>query len=178
MNTLLKGSALGAAGVTLLVGSYGTYSLWNDEDAGAPGVVTAGELDIMARAAVWDDRSTPAAGDWDPGDLVVPGDTITMTQDFLVTATGKNLEAELVLDRGEVTSGAPAHLTVTAQVDVPEEMSVDATNPGRWVFSDFAGTRTVTATVTYRFDPAATAESTEGVTAAMTGSTFTVTQLP
>lgn len=179
MNKMTKGSLIGAAGLALLTGSFGTYALWTDNGQSASGGVTAGQLDIVAGSPVWDDLSTGTAADWTPAtDLVVPGDTITMTQDFTLTATGKNLDAELVFAPGAISSGDATKLTVDANVAVPAGLTVDASNPDRWTFTDFAGTKTVTATVTYTFNASATADSTEGISAAMAASTFTVTQLP
>ncbi|MGH3369270.1 MAG: alternate-type signal peptide domain-containing protein, partial [Nocardioidaceae bacterium] len=161
MNKMTKGSLIGAAGLALLTGSFGTYALWTDNDQSASGGVTAGELDIVAGSAVWDDLSTGALGDWTPAtDLVVPGDTITMVQNFTLTATGKNLDAELVFAPGAITSGDPSKLTVSAVVTAPSGMTVDGGNSNRWTFTDFVGTKTVTATVTYAFDSSATADST------------------
>ena len=57
MNKMVKGSVVGASGVALLLGGFGTYALWSDSDTVAGVTVTSGELDINAGTATWSDVS-------------------------------------------------------------------------------------------------------------------------
>lgn len=174
---MVKGSVAGAAGIALLMGGFGTYATWTDSEALEGGTVQTGQLDIATAAAVWDDLSTTdEVGDWDPtADLLVPGDTVTMTQEFVITAQGKNLAAEMVFSGWNQTPGNPASLTVTPEISAPAGVVVDSTDPNRWTFSELNDPVTVTATVTYAFDGAAT--DAENTTAAMDGASFTVSQV-
>src|SRR5690554_2199545 len=107
MNKLLKGSIAGAAGIALLLGGAGTLALWNDTETIAGGAITAGELDIDAgtSAGVWAvndiDIVSPATID---DYRVVPGDIVTFTKVFDVTAVGDNLEATVALSNNAITA--------------------------------------------------------------------------
>jgi alternate signal-mediated exported protein len=99
MNKLIKGSIAGAAGIALLLGGAGTLAFWNDDAVITGATITAGNLDIAPAA-------TPGAGDgWKNSKgavtianyRVVPGDVLTYTQSFDVTATGDNLVATAAL---------------------------------------------------------------------------------
>jgi len=118
MNKLLKGSIAGAAGIALLLGGAGTFALWNDSAAASGGTVQSGALTVVAKDAVgWKDISEgQPASEWravDSGtvgqtgyiaaDKLVPGDTVTYTQKFDITATGKNLKATLAFNKSTVT---------------------------------------------------------------------------
>lgn len=173
MNKMVKGSLAGAAGVALLMGGFGTYATWTDTAGLEGGTVQTGRLDIEAVPAVWDDLSTEEAGDWAATDLMVPGDTVTMTQDFVINARGKNLAAELTFDPG--TASGLEQLAVTPSVAVPEGITLDTTTPDRWVFSELSGPVTVTATVSYVFDGGATGDA--AASASLDGATFTVAQV-
>ena len=98
MNKLVKGSIAGAAGIALLLGGAGTFALWNDSQILGGGSVQTGELDIALNGTgTWKDISTDAANTtWVPAtDKLVPGDTVTFTQDVAVKASGKNIKATL-----------------------------------------------------------------------------------
>jgi alternate signal-mediated exported protein len=103
MNKLAKGAIAGAAGVVLLLGGAGTFAFWNSTANVAGGSIVAGNLLVA---------NTGAAGVWtDQNDVVitiatyriVPGDTLTYTDDLTVTAVGDNLVATLDLAGGAIT---------------------------------------------------------------------------
>jgi alternate signal-mediated exported protein len=102
MNKLVKGSIATAAGVALLLGGAGTFALWSDTAGVQGGTVQTGVLDIepVANSAKWADVSVNGrtGATFDPAkDKIVPGDTVTFTQDVTLKAEGKNLKAELAL---------------------------------------------------------------------------------
>lgn len=145
MNKLVKGSIAGAAGVLLLLGGAGTFALWNENVTAQGGTVTTGNLDLalVADTAAWADISPDADGAaFDPtADAIVPGDTITFTQNFTVTAWGKNLRAEVGLD--------PASYSIAAAVadDVSVTLSVSS------VGDSTDATITPVDATTYAIDP-------------------------
>ena len=104
MNKLLKGAIAGAAGVALLLGGAGTFAMWNDDAAVAGGAVASGTLTIAegTEPPVWSDISSDAVVGGVIADIatfkIVPGDTLKLTQDVLINATGDNLEATLAFD--------------------------------------------------------------------------------
>jgi alternate signal-mediated exported protein len=176
MNKLVKGSAVGGAGVVLMLGGFGTYALWSDSDTVQNKTVTSGELDISANPATWQDVSAAGPNNWTYGDLVVPGDTLRMTQTFNVKATGKNMKGTLSFTPGATdTSAFGGRLSITPTVTAGS--GLDVVTPGRqWSFSAPVGTTTVTATVTYVFDAATSQQAAQNALASIADSTFNLDQ--
>jgi alternate signal-mediated exported protein len=177
MNKLVKGSVAGAAGVALLMGSFGTFALWSDEQAVAGGKVQSGVLSIDPDAAVWKDESAGEPRPWAEGALIVPGDKITRTQTFTVTATGANMKGALSFDAGAIDTGQFGDgIDVSVDVQAPglDENSADKA----WRFDAPLGTPVkVTTTVTFAFDKNATVGTTQGATAEIKQSTFKLEQV-
>lgn len=176
MNKMVKGSVVGAAGVTLMLGGFGTYALWSDSETVQGKSVTSGELDISANPAAWQDASAAGPNNWTYGDLIVPGDTLKMTQTFNVKATGKNMKGTLSFNPGATDVAAFANkLTITPAVTAGAGLSV--VTPGRqWSFNAPLGTTNVTATVTYAFDSTTSQQVAQNALASIQDSTFTLDQ--
>jgi alternate signal-mediated exported protein len=185
MNKMIKGSVAGATGIVLLMGGFGTYALWSDsEDLQASGV-ESGELDIApGSTAVWDDHSTTAPGDWNPGtDLVVPGDVITRTQTFDVRGYGKNLSGTITfnpgtVDKGGFASAGPQYdwLDVDVEITSPDaQLSPVQASATDFTFSSPFESATLTAVVTYTVGDA-TAQQAQDATATLDGSSITIAQ--
>jgi alternate signal-mediated exported protein len=104
MNKLTKAGISTAAAVALLMGGAGTLAYWNDS-AGLDGAatITAGTLNVTATDnGAW-------AGITNIADYrIVPGDTITFTQEITVTAEGNALVANLALAPNAITAGTSA----------------------------------------------------------------------
>ena len=175
-NKMIKGSLAGATGVALLMGGFGTYALWSDSATMAPAQVTSGTLDVSAGTASWTDQN----GAWTPGThLMVPGDTVTRTQNFTFSGSGKNLEGAIVFTPGTETErsnpagGGSAADSLTIDVDVAGITLTEVT-PNCWEFtvSDVGQT----ATTTVDFELTADNQDLQGVTASVTGSAFSITQ--
>jgi len=95
MNKLVKGSVAAAAGIALLMGGAGSLALWNDQVSVNAGSVSSGTLDI----------APVTGGGWDQDiDYIVPGDSLTYTKNFTVTAVGDNLDAELTSNIGSIVN--------------------------------------------------------------------------
>ncbi|MGB7363385.1 MAG: alternate-type signal peptide domain-containing protein [Rhodococcus sp. (in: high G+C Gram-positive bacteria)] len=109
MNKATKGALAAVAAVILLLGGLGSFALWNDDATTDGGTITAGDLTITPDGAgVWAQTTTDvnAASTIDIDNyLVVPGDVVTYTQDYLIEASGDNLLADLTVDLGSI-SGA------------------------------------------------------------------------
>ncbi|GAB3567342.1 alternate-type signal peptide domain-containing protein [Spelaeicoccus albus] len=102
-----KGAIAAVAAVLLLAGGFGSYALWNDSATLPGGTVNSGELTIATEGdGTWTDLN-PVDGqsaDWNPAtDTIVPGDRIELGQDVVITATGKNLVADLNVDTSGIT---------------------------------------------------------------------------
>jgi alternate signal-mediated exported protein len=117
MNKLIKGSIASAAGIALLLGGGATLASWNSSvtaaETGSAATITAGTLDVAAHAdqGVWTlKRATTAS----PTVVniatvrIVPGDTLTYTKKFNITATGDNLKATLAVAPGSIAPVTPA----------------------------------------------------------------------
>lgn len=191
MNKMIKGSVAGAAGVALLMGSFGTYALWNDTAAMEGSKLTSGVMDIQAAAPVWDDLSTTdIPNDWNPGtegalgDLLVPGDTVVRTQQFTVRGTGKNLEGTITLtggaantETGVTKTGDKGLLGVTVDVESNNVRVVQSTDdPNVFEFEAPFGAATLTAVVTYTLPASVSQTDAQGATATMAASTLTIQQ--
>jgi len=136
MNKLVKGSVAAATGIVLLMGGAGSLALWNDSQAISGGTISTGELDIaLSGTGAWKDVSVGApTTTWVPAtDKLVPGDTITYTQDVAVKASGKNIKATLAYTAGSVVIPAalygPDALPNTADDYVTVAIGVTAVTP-------------------------------------------------
>ncbi len=177
MNKMVKASVVGAAGVSLLMGGFGTYALWHDSATSGSTTITSGELDVAANPATWEDLSAQGPNNWTAGDLIVPGDKLKMTQTFSVKATGKNMKGTLTFDPGAVnTTAFGSNLTITPTATADSAFTSSGTNT--WTFSaPLNGTKTVTATVVYDFSSATTAQQAQNAAATIGTSTFSVDQV-
>ena len=191
MNKMMKGSVAGAAGVALLMGSFGTYALWNDTAEMPGNSISSGVMDIEAGDVSWDDLSTAdIANDWTPasqtaaGDLLVPGDSVVRTQQFTVRGTGKNLEGTITLagsaadtDTGVTKTGDDGLLVVSVDVESNNGRVVRSTDdPNVFKFDAPFGAATLTAVVTYTLPASVTETDAQGATATMANSTLTIQQ--
>lgn len=123
MNKLTKAGIATAAAVALLMGGAGTLAYWNDTaDLDGASVITAGQLDVAASGSgAWSGIASIA--DY----RIVPGDTLTFTQDIVVTAEGDTLVANLALAPYAVTAvnGADAaDVALAAAITESAEFSV------------------------------------------------------
>lgn len=127
MRNSIKAALAATTGAALLLGGAGSLAFWTDSTEVQPDTtLTSGTLDLGA----------PDCGDWtlDGGfvyapadDEIVPGDTLTRTCQFQITAVGEHLEAELEADAPTMTDSAlEDELTFTAVY----ELDVDATDDG------------------------------------------------
>jgi alternate signal-mediated exported protein len=129
MNKLVKGSIAGAIGIALLLGGAGTFALWSDGALVNGGTVQTGTLDIVTTgSATWKDISPDAPNtNWAVAtDRLVPGDTVTLTQDVTVTATGKNLKALLAYTANSIVVDSIVNPAVTISLSATK-VSGDAT---------------------------------------------------
>lgn len=117
MKKSTKGALASAAAAVLLLGGGTTLAYWTASADVEGGSITAGELKLVSNPA--DDCSTTAwtyaTGHASAGSTVnlwVPGDVVTKSCTFIVTATGDNLEAEL-------TSPTTVPLTADSVTDGP-----------------------------------------------------------
>ena len=131
MNKLAKGAIAGAAGVVLLLGGAGTFAFWNSTANVAGGTIVAGNLLVenTGGAGVWTDQNgvTVNIATY----RIVPGDTLTYTDDLTVTAIGDNLEATLDFAEGSIAPTVPGDAEDEALAGYLEDSAeLDATGTG------------------------------------------------
>jgi alternate signal-mediated exported protein len=163
MNKAVKGALVGAAGIALLGGGFGTFATWTDSAEADLGTVQTGTLDITEFGEpTWDDLATPdVTGDWSTADRMVPGDRVQMTVPLKIRAEGKNLRVGL-----GVTGLPPQNITLGEDgflitVDYAgKKYSVTPANLGtlplEFTSGDFSKMANGTATVTFQLSKAAT----------------------
>jgi alternate signal-mediated exported protein len=168
MNKMIKGSVAGATGIVLLMGGFGTYALWSDSADMNGSKITSGVLDIKAGDVTWDGN-----GDWEQGDLVVPGDVVTRTQEFTVKGTGKNLKGDVTFTPGSEVDASELKVDVDVTSD-NATVKEEAAEPNNFTFDAPFNTGTLTVVVTYSLPSESTGS--ENVTASIADSTLTIAQ--
>jgi alternate signal-mediated exported protein len=177
MNKLTKGAVAAAAAIALLLGGAGTFATWNASSAVAAAGITAGNLSIApgAVAGVWSD----ATGAIDLSTYrVTPGDVLTFTQDFDITATGHSLPATLSLTDGSITAASSSAADIALAAALGNSAVLTATGLTADAAGDYivpVGTTSVTVTVTVTFPSTADNASQNGAVS-LSGMSVTLTQ--
>ncbi|WP_132991793.1 alternate-type signal peptide domain-containing protein [Gordonia zhaorongruii] len=154
MNRKTKGALAVGAGAILLLGGAGSYALWSDEADVVGGNIATGDFGLdCGTGGAWTDISTTMNGGASINtatDLMVPGDVWKYSGNCTVTATGKNMKAELgvsgitgtpipyITTDTQVGTGAvnapvvvsdgdtlPVAVTVTFDMDTPNQESTN-----------------------------------------------------
>ncbi|PQZ96070.1 hypothetical protein CQ018_01965 [Arthrobacter sp. MYb227] len=113
MNKATKGIIAGALGLGLLAGGA-TFAKWEDSVTVPGGIITAGNLDIsvVPEKTTWQDVSDDIEGNprsIDPATfLMVPGDTVRMTDQVKINLAGDNISAALTVDAPVLTGDLAA----------------------------------------------------------------------
>ena len=99
---LLKGTIIGIAGLGLLVGG-GTFAVWYQTQGVDGGAVNSGALSFTLSDAAWANQ----VGTINPATYqIVPGDTLTLTQNVNIVAVGDTLDAEFTFDQSAIEGDA------------------------------------------------------------------------
>lgn len=167
MNKLVKGSVAAAAGIALLMGGAGSLALWNDSVTVNAGTVTSGTLDV----------ATSTAGSWSPTiTKIVPGDTVTYTQQLALSATGDNLKAAVTSNIASITNNITGS-TATSSFVVKTSPGGVTVVPASGVYT-LNGTYTVDVTVTVTFPSTVTGLTGQNASVDLSTLAVTVTQVP
>ncbi|WP_245548572.1 alternate-type signal peptide domain-containing protein [Gordonia namibiensis] len=151
MNRKTKGAIAVGAGAILLLGGMGSYALWSDAEDVAGADITAGAFGLACPNGAWTDVSgdVPVTAVTPGTTLMVPGDIWEYNVTCTVTATGKNMRAQL-----SVTDlGTDSTLPPTSRVDIETEVDNAAYTNAPIVVS---GGQVLPVKVTVAFDPATT----------------------
>lgn len=110
MNKATKGTIAAGAAVLLLLGTGGSLAYWNSTADLGGQTISAGQLKVVQDAAVtptWTIKHTSGAATavTDIAAVkLVPGDTLTYTGKFNVTAQGQNLAFTVKLAKGSIVA--------------------------------------------------------------------------
>lgn len=186
MNKLIKGAIAGTAGVVLLLGGGGTLALWNSSTVVAAGPVSSGTLAVSASGLPsWMDVSSDKTAASIPAIAafkMVPGDTVELTQDLTVTATGNNLKATLAYDDATLlaTGAAATALKAALVIEVNATGGANVTRIGTsntFTVTPAAAASTVTVTVRITL-PASVSDATiQNATVDLSGLAFKLQQV-
>ncbi|GAA1728619.1 alternate-type signal peptide domain-containing protein [Aeromicrobium alkaliterrae] len=177
MKKSTKGALAAGAAAVILLGGAGTLAYWTADTTIDGGDINSGQL--LLSAADCGDEWTLDTGEDAPGaefipgtTLIVPGDVITKTCEFDITATGDHLRATLAPSDAEFSSPANA---------LSDDLTIDATYTIGGVAAPAEITEandgdTVVAVVSVTFDSASTNES-QDLAATLDTITITATQV-
>lgn len=112
MNKLTKSAIAGAAGIALLLGGAGSLAYWNSSATIAGATINAGTLTIAANGAATTTYTTGGGA----VTLIVPGDSVTVTQNVTVSATGDHLNAKLEIDETGLLGSLKTLITTPVSV--------------------------------------------------------------
>jgi alternate signal-mediated exported protein len=152
MNKLVKAAIAGAAGVALLLGGAGTLASWNDSENITGGTITAGTLTIAPVANSSNGWSNGLGAIDIASYRIVPGDQLTYTSTFTVTAQGDRLTADVTLDALSITPDDaldPADVALAGTLTKSAAFTIDGVTTSTITVSE--GTQTVVVTATISF---------------------------
>lgn len=182
MKKLTKAAIAGAAGIALLLGGAGTLAYWNADATVAGGTITAGDLTIVAAGAgVWTDAGNADAPIPDITDFrAVPGDVLTYTATFNVTAVGDNLTATAALTGNSIAaaSAAPADVKLAELLEPTATFTIDSVATDTLVAKP--GTQQVVVSVSITWPDGVPADDNAAMNGVvdLEGMTITLTQTP
>ncbi len=154
MNKLVKGSVAAAVGIALLMGGAGTLAFWNDQASIAGGTITAGTLSIAVPS------TAPSTDGWKSGTTaipsisafrIVPGDTLTYTKTFTVTATGNNLTATAGIGALSIVGASSSAADTALAALLTKSATFTVGGVTTTTVNAAAGTQTVVVTATIAF---------------------------
>jgi alternate signal-mediated exported protein len=189
MNKLTKGAIATAAGIALLLGGAGTFALWNGQTTIAGGTISTGTLAIASTGSpVWKDTSSTVNGGttFDPAtQKIVPGDTFTLTQQVILSTTGKNLKANFTFDPTSITTDPSLSALLTSSLTATPVVATGAATltangvNNYTVTPGTAATTTVNVVFTVSFDSATSGTTGQSLANALklTGLSYTLTQV-
>jgi len=180
MNKLIKGSVAGAAGIALLLGGAGTLASWNDSAVvSGAGTITAGTLEIDSNPVSgtdgWQLNGTGTVEDDAADFTIVPGDVLTYTATFDVTATGDNLAATVALGSNSIAAASTDAEDVALASFLTDDATITVNGTETTTVNAAVGTQTVVVTVSIEFDNGAAGVENDAMLGEVSLSNFNVT---
>lgn len=153
MKKMTKGAIVTGLGVALLLGGGGTLAVWNADQGSTAGTVVAGDLQLTSTGGTWTSNLSGTIADIGSY-KVVPGETLTYTQDLGITLAGDMMVAGLTVTGATADNGFGADVTVS---DPALENAAGAILAATELTPADSGAATATTTFTY--SESASAES-------------------
>jgi alternate signal-mediated exported protein len=155
------------------MGGVGTLAYWSDSEDIAGTTVGSGQLDLALLACGdWQlDSAGGTGGDLDSRELV-PGDSLTKTCTYTLTAEGDHLTAVLDITEPDWTGDLASHIDTTADFT----LGATPVDPGTPLAFQDGVPRTITAAFTVDFPWGTLDNTSQDVTATLDDITVTVTQ--
>jgi alternate signal-mediated exported protein len=171
MNKTAKGALAAAAAAVALMGGVGSLAYWNDAQTVDGTTIDSGRL------ALDTDATNTGCGGWtlDGGDpfvagttLLVPGDSVSESCSFTLTATGDHMS-------GTVSASTPTLTGTLASALQPDVSDVTVGGVAATSFTGADNGKTVGLVVTVTL-PADSDNTSQDLTAALSDVTITVSQ--
>lgn len=171
MRKTAKGAIAAAAGVVLLLGGAGSLAYWSSSADVDGGTITSGHLQLLT------DTTNPGCSPWtlDGGDpftsasLVVPGDTLTESCTFTLSATGDHMQGTVVASAATMTGDLASALDVAVS-----GITLNGTAASTFTEANDGQALGVDVSVTFNTD---SDNTTEDVSAVLQDITVTATQV-
>jgi len=169
MNRSSKGALAAAVAGALLLGGAGSLAYWNSTQTISGGSIKSGSLTLTQAAGQsctdWTLDAAGGATTYVAGTtLVVPGDVISRTCDYTVTASGAHLAADLTMDVTSITGDAALAAALTPGATYTLDGS--AVSTGQSITSADDGA-VLEAVITVTFDTATSGTTAQGMTASL-----------
>ena len=169
MRRSTKGALAASAAATLLLGGAGSLAYWNSTQTINGGSIASGTLTLTQESgqtcSAWTLDAAGGPTTYDPGTtLVVPGDVITKTCDYTVTAKGAHLAAVVSMDDTSITGDADLASALAASAAYTLDGAALA--DGDTVTSANDG-QVLSATISVTFDAATSGTTAQGMDASL-----------
>ncbi len=178
-----KGAVAAAAAGVLLLGGAGSLAFWSATDTVNGVSVAAGELKLSAATCTgwkFDGSEVTANKAYVPAtDKIVPGDVLTQSCDYTITAKGEHLRATLLASQGAAPSDLTPYLTTpfpTLKYKTPGPNSTAVAGDNVGDITESADGSVITAEIKLTFDGSAPNAS-QTLTGGVDNFTLTFTQV-
>lgn len=106
VNKLTKGALAMVVGTALLLGGAGTFAYWSESVQVGGGTITAGDLNLETKGTgTWTDHTGTVIPDITKYKMV-PGDSLTYTQELDVTLVGDKIAAKVTVTQPDTIQSA------------------------------------------------------------------------
>ncbi|MCI2266657.1 alternate-type signal peptide domain-containing protein [Sediminivirga luteola] len=171
---------IAGAGLLALALTGGTFALWSDDAEADGGIITAGNLQVTTGQPQWYDISAGTDKTIDLNSFrAVPGDTLRLDQDVDVVLVGDNLKAQAAVELPDAGGALAQHLDVTYEFLDAQGRSLGSAEAGQAIETEItpADAGTYTVEVTFQFDENTPDRVATEASAAIAGTTITLTQV-